>query len=102
MIFEKVLSDSSFKKYHGTHFDESWYKFIITDNSDGYYMDNGEKKVLFKFRKNKINEKYSNLAINTFLNYSKKKHSNRGLAGGILPGEKNARKTTKSGQSEGQ
>jgi len=100
MLYEKVLSDEEMSKHKGRNFDERWYKTVIESNSDGYYNENGEKKILFKFRKNVINAKYSSLATDAFLELSKKKHSNRGLAGGIPDGEKTARHLTKSGQSE--
>ena len=85
----------------GKNFDESWYKFIINNNSDGYFIENGITKVLFKFRKGIIAKKYSDIAIESFLEHSKKKHSNRGMAAGIPDGQKNARHTTETGQNEG-
>ena len=99
-FYQKEISDEDFKKYHGKHFNESWYTHIISGNSDGYQYDT--KKVLFKFRKNVISQELSDLAINTFLKESKKKHSNRGLAGGIPEGKSTSRILTDSGQSEGQ
>jgi hypothetical protein len=101
MIYEKILSNEEINKFKGKNFEERWYKTIIDSPSDGYYSDNGIKKVLFKFRKGVISEKYSNLAVDSFLELSKKKHSNRGLAGGIDNGQKTARHLTESGQSEG-
>lgn len=101
MDYIKVIDD--FSRYKGKYFDESWYTNVIESNSDGYYIDNdGCKKVLFKFRKNKISQNLQNLAIDCFLKESKKKHSNRGIAGGLLPGNKNVRTITKTGQNEGQ
>ena len=91
---KKVLEDPN-----GKNFDESFYTKIINKDSDGYYNDPGVK-VLFKFRKNKINTIHQDIAINSFLELSKKKHSNRGMAAGKF-GQKNARHLTESGQSEG-
>jgi len=100
-IFEKKISNEDFKIYHGKHFDYSWYTTIINTDKDGYYHDDsGIKKVLFKFRKNVINKKYSDIATNAFLELSKKKHSNRGIASGIPDGMSTSRHLTKSGQSE--
>jgi len=99
-IYEKVIPDNEFDG-KGKHFDESWYKFIINSESNGYFMENGNLKVLFKFKKNKIIPKYSDIAIKSFLDLSKKKHSNRGLAAGIPQGQTNARHLTDNGQSEG-
>jgi len=100
-VYEKVLSDEEINKFRGKNFDEKWYKNIITKSADGYYTSNEVQKILFKFRKGVISEKYSDLATDAFLELSKKKHSNRGLAGGIPDGEKVSRHLTKSGQSEG-
>jgi len=100
MKFDKLISDDNFKKYRGKYFDDSWYTFIIDKNQDGYYVEDGITKVLFKFRKNKINNSISKLAMDTFLEMSKKKHSNRGNAGGVSENG-NARHLTKTGQSEG-
>jgi len=98
IIYEKKIDDLEFDFYKGKHFDESWYETIIDSDADGYHDD---LKVLFKFKKSVISEKYSKIAIDSFLELSKKKHSNRGIAGGIGDGKKNARHITKTGQSEG-
>jgi len=88
----------------GKNFDESWYSVIVDSDRDGYYRDSsGNTKVLFKFRKGIIGERLMDLATNTFLKFSKLKHSGRGIAAGILPGQKNARTINlSSGQNEGQ
>jgi len=96
--YQKVIDDLSFKRYQGKHFNESWYTNIISSNADGYH-ENGP---LFKFRKKQIPQQLTELAIDSFLELSKKKHSNRGLAAGIPKGQSNARTLTSSGQSEGQ
>jgi membrane protein implicated in regulation of membrane protease activity len=41
----------NFDKYKGKHFSEGYYTTVVSKSSDGYYMENGKKKVLFKFRK---------------------------------------------------
>ena len=100
-IYEKKLTDESFKNFQGKHFEESWYNHIIDNDDNGYYLENGIRKILFKFRKNVINSRYSKIAVNSFLELSKKKHSNRGIASGIPDGQKTARHFTKTGQNEG-
>jgi hypothetical protein len=98
----KLIEDTTFKnEYAGKHFEPSWYKYIIDSDQDGYYTLEGKDFILFKFRKNVISEKYSKIAVDSFLELSKKKHSNRGIAAGIPEGQSNARHLTKSGQSEG-
>jgi hypothetical protein len=100
--YSKLISDCEFKKYHGKHFNESWYTYVIDSDKDGYYLsESGERKVLFKFRKRIITPELQELAINSFLQESKKKHSNRGIAAGIQDGQTTARTTTKTGQNEG-
>ena len=99
----KIIYEKEFPVIKGKNYNESWYTISVDSDSDGYYRDSsGIIKVLFKFRKNKINEKFSDIAINSFLELSKKKHSNRGIAAGIPEGEKNARHISTSGQNEGQ
>jgi hypothetical protein len=100
-IYEKKLTDDSFKSFQGKHFEESWYTHILTGPGNGYYLENGIRKILFKFHKNLISSKYSDIAIKSFLELSKKKHSNRGIASGIPNGQKTARHITKTGQNEG-
>ena len=99
--YEKIISDIEFNKYKGKNFNEGWYTTVIEKNADGSYFEENVQKVLFKFRKGVISDKYTTIATDAFLEYSKKKHGNRGIAGGIKDGEKNARHLTKSGQSEG-
>jgi len=97
VVYHKILSDKSIEHHRGKNFPESWYTFIIDSNAEGYHSG----KLLFKFKKNKIDETLNDLAIQTFLKESKKKHSNRGTAAGIPRGEKNARHLTVTGQNEG-
>jgi hypothetical protein len=100
-VYNKVIADQDFHG-KGRNFAESWYNIVIDSDSDGYFIDSsGNKRVLFRFRKQKIPEKYQQLAITSFLEHSKLKHSNRGVAAGIPAGQKNARHNTSSGQSEG-
>jgi len=102
----KKIPDDDFKKqYSGKHFGESWYSSkngtIIDSNQNGYYLDSaGNTKILFKFRKKQITTALQELAISSFLQESKKKHSNRGMAGGISENG-NARHYTSTGQNEG-
>jgi hypothetical protein len=100
MLYEKVLSDENFAVYKGKNFEERWYKTVVDSSSDGYFMDSGVKKILFKFRKGVISNKYSEIATSAFLELSKKKHANRGIAGGIPDNQKVSRHLTESGQSE--
>lgn len=101
IIYNKLISDDDFQKYKGKDFDSDWYKTIIENNADGYHIEDNKQKVLFKFRKKAISDKYSEIAINAFLDFSKKKHANRGIAGGIPNNQTTSRHITKTGQNEG-
>jgi hypothetical protein len=101
MNYIKIIPDHLFHG-KGKNFNENWYTVIIDNSQDGYYTDtSGKTQVLFKFRKNKIPERYQKIAIDSFLELSKKKHSNRGMAAGIPHGQNNSRHLTSTGQSEG-
>ena len=101
-FFTKSIPDEQFNEFKGKNFDENWYQHVIKKDTNGYYRDEtGARKVLFKFRKDKLSLKYSDIAIKSFLELSKKKHSNRGMAAGIPKGETTSRHLTKTGQSEG-
>jgi hypothetical protein len=101
-LYTKILPDDLFRsKYLGRNFSELWYSTIIDSDADGYYLDeSGKRQVLFRFRKNKISQKYLDIAINTFKQEAKKKHPNRGSAGGYQKGQTNFRIYTKTGQNE--
>jgi hypothetical protein len=100
-IYQKAIPDDHFHG-KGKNFGLKWYTTVIETDNDGYYIDcEGVKQILFRFRKNRVPEKYQNLAIDTFLEHSKLKHSNRGVAAGIPSGQQNARHLTQTGQSEG-
>jgi hypothetical protein len=96
MLFPKVVKN--FERYQGKTFGESWCNIIIDSDQDGYDQETG--KVLFKFRKKKISQKLQDLATKVWLDMSKKKHSNRGIAAG-LGKDGNSRHYTRTGQNEG-
>jgi hypothetical protein len=96
MLYPKVVKD--IERYQGKTFGELWYTHIISTSKDGYDLETG--KVLFKFRKKVISNKLQDLASETWLDMSKKKHSNRGIAAGIGK-DGNSRHYTKTGQNEG-
>ena len=101
MIYPKLIPDHQFHG-KGKNFGVSFYTTIIDSNKDGYYLDSSNnKQTLFKFRKKKVSQRYQDIAVNAFLELSKKKHSNRGTAAGIPRGETNARHYTPTGQNEG-
>ena len=84
-----TMPDDEMKSHEGEFFYEDYYNNIINYDCDCYgYLSKDkrikEKKLLFKFRKNIIEKKYTDLALNSYLEASKVKHDNRGAAAGIL------------------
>ncbi len=57
---------------------------IIDENCDVYYLENGKKKTLARFRKKVIPQKLCQIALEELEEAAKKKHDNRGAAGGKL------------------
>ena len=94
MLYKKIKNFNG----EGKKFGESWYIHIIDSNKDGFDSETG--KVIFKFRKNVVSQKLQDLASETWLDMSKKKHSNRGVASGIGK-DGNSRHYTQTGQNEG-
>ena len=76
-IFHLTKSDKKECPQHGT-FVES-FKTIIREDCDCY----ADGKILFKFRKNVITQKDSQIAMKNFLKHAKKPNDNRGVAAGI-------------------
>ena len=55
IIVNKILSDEESKQLEGQWIDESFLKIpVIRENTDVYYMEKGERKLLLKFRRNCI------------------------------------------------
>ena len=83
-----VMSDDKMKEHEGENFNNSYYNTIIDYDCDcyGYEEENSKKnpQLLFKFRKKIIEKKFTDLALQSFLELSKKKHDNRGAAAGKL------------------
>lgn len=71
---------------HGTFVNS--FKTIIQEDCDCY----ADGKLLFKFRKNAISEKDSQIALRNFLSHAKKPNDNRGVAAGVFEDGKAKRK----------
>lgn len=83
---EKILDDEYIQSKEGEYFDENYYKkpnrhILIGENVD-VYKKNGE--LLLKIRRGVIPKKFTDLALEAFLDASKVKHENRGAAAGVL------------------
>jgi len=85
IIVDKILSDDEIASKEGEYFAESYYKkkgrYIIKDDCDVYTRDG---KLLMKLRKKVIPKQLTDLALESYLEASKKKHENRGAAAGVL------------------
>jgi len=89
IFVKKILTDEQIQLKEGEYFDESYYQnnFILKEqNVDVYKEENGE--LLLKVRRGVIPKEYTNLALEAFLEASKKKHENRGAAAGVLDRKK--------------
>jgi hypothetical protein len=89
IIVHKLMSDSEIADREGEHFSEKFYKgvgrHIVKSDVDVY---TNEGNLLLKFRKNVIPKRYTDMALDSFLEASKKKHENRGAAAGVLDRDK--------------
>lgn len=70
--------------HEGIFYDENHYNEIIQIDTDAYWIDEfGKQKLLFKFRKNVIEDSLTNIATKVFKSHSKEARDNRGYASGI-------------------
>lgn len=81
---EKQLTDKQIENKEGHFFSESFFKTIIKENCDCYYLENGEKHLLFSFRKNVIPNNICVQAYKSLIKEAKVKHNNRGAAAGLI------------------
>ena len=80
-----ILTEAQIKAKEGHKFPESHYKQIIKTNSDVYGInENGEKQLLFKFRKNVIPNDICVKAYMALEKHAKHKNHNRGAAAGVI------------------
>ena len=88
IIVKKILKDEQMVEKEGEFFEINDFKKVIKKDCDVYYYvneNNRKKKVLLaKFRKKVIPLKFSKIALEELEETSKKKHDNRGAAGGAL------------------
>jgi hypothetical protein len=83
--FNKIMTDDEISHLEGHFFTESDFKIHIKQDCDGFTLDSfGNKKLLFKFRKNVIPNYLCDLAILHLEAPAKKKNYNRGASAGLL------------------
>ena len=87
LIVEKVLSDNEMKELNGCFIDESYMKYpVIQSNIDIYRLDdNGNKKLLLKFRKNALTDNEIKLGWNAYKDLAKPSRGRGASAGPIDP-----------------
>ena len=87
IIVEKILSDDEMKPLKGTFVDESFMKYpLIQNNIDVYYKDeNGEEKLLLKFRKKCLTDNEIKLGWNSYKDLAKPSRGRGASAGPVDP-----------------
>lgn len=87
-IVEPLIDASSAKKLEGQFFDEDWYHLKIDHDADVYWNDNGQRRLLFHFRKGIVPDDMLNNALSVFKKDALKASSIRGTAGGAADPKK--------------
>ena len=81
---EKLMTDKEIEAKEGNNFSKRNFKNIIDYNCDVYYYQGKKRVTLARFRKNVISKELCDIALEELEDASKKKHDNRGAAGGAL------------------
>ena len=87
LIVKKIFSDEEISKREGHWMEESDIKYpIIESNTDVYYKDdNGELRLLLKFRKNCIDDKLIKIGWDSYKTLAKASRGRGASAGQINP-----------------
>ena len=85
LVVNKVFSDTEMKGMEGTWIDESYIKHpVINDNTDVYYIDdNGDEKLLLKFRKGVITDNELRIGWQAYKDLAKPSRGRGASAGPI-------------------
>ena len=85
LVVNKVFSDTEMKEMEGTWIDESYIKHpVINDNTDVYYIDdNGDEKLLLKFRKGVITDNELRIGWQAYKDLAKPSRGRGASAGPI-------------------
>jgi len=88
LTIKPILTKEDIKRKEGDYFDDSHYtkhNKVITTDTDVYGLEeDGNKKLLLKFRKNVIEQDICSDAYNALEKHAKHKNSNRGAAAGKI------------------
>lgn len=79
-----IMTEEEITKKEGDYFPESHYKHIVNYNCDVYGIENGNKKLLIKFRKNVIPQDICKKAYFALEKHAQHRNYNRGAAAGKL------------------
>lgn len=89
LVLKPIMPESELSKKEGHYFPESHYDKVIKSNCDGYRIDDdGNKHLLFRFRKNVLPKDQCKVGMDCLKEASLHKHDNRGAAAGILDPKK--------------
>lgn len=96
-VIERKYSDEELLEYEGRFIADTIYDKIIDHSCDVYVKEkDGSKKLILKFRKNCIPEKYCKLAEDSYLKFTiSRTTTNRGMATGKI--DKSGKTMIKSG-----
>jgi len=85
LVANKVFSDTEMKGMEGNWIDESYMKYpVINENTDVYYIDdNGEEKLLLKFRKGVITDNELRIGWQAYKDLAKPSRGRGASAGPI-------------------
>jgi len=84
IIVDKILTDAEAKGLEGTWINESHIKYpIIEEDTDAYYIEDGEEKLLLKFRKKVITDNEIRIGWNAYKDLAKPSRGRGASAGPI-------------------
>ena len=79
------FSDEYMKSKEGEYFEQASYDQIVKSDCDVYRIDNeGQKKLLLRFRKNVLPKKLTKIGMENLKKAAMKTHDNRGASAGII------------------
>tara|TARA_B100000123_G_scaffold156906_1_gene116096 strand:- start:619 stop:1566 length:948 start_codon:yes stop_codon:yes gene_type:complete len=84
LILNEIMTNEQIASKEGDYFTKKDFKYIITEDCDVFCIKNKKRVLLARFRKNVIPHKLSKIALDELEESAKKKHDNRGAAGGEL------------------
>tara|TARA_B110001469_G_C9648293_1_gene329193 strand:+ start:1640 stop:2722 length:1083 start_codon:yes stop_codon:yes gene_type:complete len=84
IIVNKILTDFKVKELEGTWIDEDYIKYpLVNKDTDIYYIENNEKKLLLKFRKHVISSDLIEIGWESYKNLAKPSRGRGASAGPI-------------------